>query len=87
MTGDMNRARKNYSRQARTKPFTQQVNLIEHRKKVTRLSNNPITLIEEEAHGLWHPHNDAIVFKLRISQKNCIESSLTTKNPQTSPSS
>ncbi|KAL5577017.1 hypothetical protein UlMin_018716 [Ulmus minor] len=66
-TGDTNRARKNYARQARSEPFPHQINLAEHKNKAPRLSNEPIIFTEEEASGLWHPHKDAIVVALRIA--------------------
>ncbi|KAL5544571.1 hypothetical protein UlMin_008355 [Ulmus minor] len=66
-TGDTNQARKNYACQARSAPFPHQVNLAEHRDKVSRLSNDPIIFIKEEANGLWHPHKDAIVVSLKIA--------------------
>ena len=64
-TGDTNRTRKNYSRHARSKPFTRQVNLTEQRAKVPHLFDDLVTFTEEESRGLWHPHNDAIVVNLR----------------------
>ena len=42
------------------------VNLAEYWEKVPRLSKDLITFTEEEACGLWHPYNDAIVVNLRI---------------------
>ena len=48
------------------------MNLAEQHEKVPHLSDKPITFIEEEAHGLWHPHNGAIVVNLKISRRNCI---------------
>ncbi|KAL5538915.1 hypothetical protein UlMin_042374 [Ulmus minor] len=68
-TGDTNRARKNYARQARSEPFPHQINLAEHKNKAPRLSNEPIIFTEEEASGLWHPHKDAIVVALRIASR------------------
>ncbi|KAL5576413.1 hypothetical protein UlMin_018112 [Ulmus minor] len=68
-TGDTNRARKNYARQARSEPFPHQINLAEHKNKAPRLSNEPIIFTEEEASGLWHPHKDAIVIALRIASR------------------
>ncbi|KAL5547083.1 hypothetical protein UlMin_006770 [Ulmus minor] len=68
-TRDTNRARKNYARQARSEPFTHQINLAEHKNKAPRLSNEPIIFTEEEASGLWHPHKDAIVIALRIASR------------------
>ncbi|KAL5575083.1 hypothetical protein UlMin_016782 [Ulmus minor] len=68
-TGDANRARKNYARQARSEPFPHQVNLAKHKNKAPRLSNEPIIFTEEEASGLWHPHKDAIVISLRIASQ------------------
>ncbi|KAL5550470.1 hypothetical protein UlMin_000646 [Ulmus minor] len=68
-TGDTNRARKNYARQARSEPFPHQINLAEHKNKAPRLSNKPIIFTEEEASGLWHPHKDAIVVALRIASQ------------------
>ncbi|KAL5540826.1 hypothetical protein UlMin_043796 [Ulmus minor] len=68
-TGDTNRARKNYARQARSKPFPHQINLAEHKNKAPCLSNEPIIFTEEEASGLWHPHKDAIVVALRIASR------------------
>ncbi|KAL5547487.1 hypothetical protein UlMin_002718 [Ulmus minor] len=59
-TGETNRARKNYARQSRTDPFPHQVNLIGHKEKIPRLSDDPIIFTESEARGLWHPHTDAI---------------------------
>ncbi|KAL5557693.1 hypothetical protein UlMin_033904 [Ulmus minor] len=66
-TGDTNRARKNYARQARKNPFPHQINLTRHKEKIPRLSNDPIIFTEDEAHGLWHPHTDTIVVTLRIA--------------------
>ncbi|KAL5538814.1 hypothetical protein UlMin_042236 [Ulmus minor] len=68
-TRDTNRARKNYARQARSEPFSHQINLAEHKNKAPRLSNEPIIFTEEEASGLWHPHKDAIVVTLRIASR------------------
>ncbi|KAL5542111.1 hypothetical protein UlMin_009821 [Ulmus minor] len=68
-TGDTNRARKNYARQARSEPFPHQINLAEHKNKAPHLSNEPIIFTEEEASGLWHPHKDAIVVALRIASR------------------
>ncbi|KAL5579241.1 hypothetical protein UlMin_011683 [Ulmus minor] len=68
-TGDTNRARKNYARQARSEPFPHQVNLAKHKNKAPRLSNEPIIFTEEEASGLWHPHKDAIVVALKIASR------------------
>ncbi|KAL5541169.1 hypothetical protein UlMin_004785 [Ulmus minor] len=68
-TGDTNRARKNYARQTRSAPYPQQVNLVEHKDKIPHLSNEPIIFTEEEASGLWHPHEDAIVVSLRIASR------------------
>ncbi|KAL5544419.1 hypothetical protein UlMin_008203 [Ulmus minor] len=68
-TGDTNRARKNYARQARSEPFPHQINLAEHKNKAPRFSNEPIIFTEEEASGLWHPHKDAIVVALRIASR------------------
>ena len=49
--------------------FPKQVNLAEHGGNVPRLSDDPITFTEEEAHRVWHPHNNTIVINLRISRK------------------
>ncbi|KAL5555515.1 hypothetical protein UlMin_037751 [Ulmus minor] len=68
-TGDKNRARKNYARQARSEPFPHQINLAEHKNKAPRLSSEPIIFTEEEASSLWHPHKDAIVVALRIASR------------------
>ncbi|KAL5571130.1 hypothetical protein UlMin_020727 [Ulmus minor] len=68
-TGDTNRARKNYARQARSEPFPHQINLAEHKNKAPRLSNEPIIFTEEEASGLWYPHKDAIIVSLRIASR------------------
>ncbi|KAL5549136.1 hypothetical protein UlMin_004367 [Ulmus minor] len=68
-TGDTNRARKNYARQARSEPFPHQINLAEHKNKAPHLSNEPIIFTKEEASGLWHPHKDAIVVALRIASR------------------
>ena len=65
-TGYTNWERKNYAQQARSKPFPQQVNLAKQHEKVPRLSDSPVTFIDEEARGLWHPHKDAIVVNLGI---------------------
>ena len=65
-TGDTNQARKNYARQAMMDPFPHQINLTGYKEKIPRLSNNPIVFMEDKAHGLWHPHTDAIVVTLRI---------------------
>ena len=45
------------------------MNLVEQWKTFSRLSNDPFTFIEEEAHKLWHLHNDAIVINLRIARR------------------
>ena len=66
-TGDSNWARKSYARQARTKPFLHHVNLIGHKDKIPRLSNEPIIFTEDEERGLWHLYIDAIVVTLRIA--------------------
>ena len=42
------------------------MNLAEQREQVPCLSDDPITFTKEEACGLWHPHNNAIVANLRI---------------------
>ncbi|KAL5583615.1 hypothetical protein UlMin_016057 [Ulmus minor] len=68
-TGDTNRARKNYARQARSEPFPHQVNLAEHKNKAPRLSKEPIIFTEKEASSLWHPHKDVIVVGLRIASQ------------------
>ncbi|KAL5538665.1 hypothetical protein UlMin_044967 [Ulmus minor] len=66
-TGETNRARKNYAQQSRTDPFSHQANLTGHKEKIPRLSDDSIIFTENEAHGLWHPHTDAIVVTLRIA--------------------
>ncbi|KAL5550668.1 hypothetical protein UlMin_000844 [Ulmus minor] len=68
-TGNTNQARKNYTRQVRTNPFPHQINLTESKDKIPCLSNDPIVFMEDEAHGLWHPHMDAIRVTLYIARQ------------------
>ncbi|KAL5575437.1 hypothetical protein UlMin_017136 [Ulmus minor] len=72
-TGKTNRARKNYARKSRTDPFPYQVNLTGHKEKIPHLSDDPIIFTEGEAHGLWHPHTDAIVVTLRIAGRKVFQ--------------
>ena len=67
MTGNTNKARKNYTHQARFEPFLHQISLTEHKDKIPRLSNDPIVFTKEKASGLWHPHKDVIVIVLKIA--------------------
>ncbi|KAL5556194.1 hypothetical protein UlMin_038430 [Ulmus minor] len=67
VTGDTNRARKNYAHHAMSEPFPHQISLVEHMDKILRLSNDPIVFTEEEASSLWHPHKDTIVITLKIA--------------------
>ena len=66
-TRDTNRARKGYARQA---VAPHQVNNVNHRAKIPRLSEEPITFTEEEEdQGLIYPHKDAIVVNLKIASQ------------------
>ncbi|XP_058092147.1 uncharacterized protein LOC131238038 [Magnolia sinica] len=64
--GDSNRARKAHSRKSDPEHY---VHLTERPSKELRVSPCNLTFTEEDAHGIQHPHNDALVVTMTIANR------------------
>ncbi|XP_058078669.1 uncharacterized protein LOC131226999 [Magnolia sinica] len=64
--GDSNRARKAHSRKPNLEHY---VHLTERPSKELRVNPCTLTFTEEDAHGIHHPHDDALVVTMTIANR------------------
>ncbi|XP_058103658.1 uncharacterized protein LOC131247297 [Magnolia sinica] len=68
--GDSNQARKAHARSTNLKHY---IHLVDRLSKEPRMSPCSLTFTEDDARGIQHPHDDALVVTMTVANRKCIE--------------